>query len=91
VPQKLARRAAPVDGETTQGWNELAQAERVRTLEGAFEDAMMALESGDEHAAAQASDALTALRYELYATPEGRAHHEILETRLERFTEDEKG
>jgi hypothetical protein len=71
------------------GWSELSASARLEKLEAEFANAISDLESGDTKAALRATDALTALRFELYNTPSGRARHAELEARLEAHTEVE--
>jgi hypothetical protein len=59
-------------------------------LELSFDEAIAMLESGNESGASRAADALTALRFELYDTPDGREHHARLEEQLESLTEVEQ-
>lgn len=85
----FAIQAAPEPGETTPEWTALSRSDRLTRLEAQFEAAVADLESGSPEAAARAEAALTALRPELYTTPEGREHHIALESRLEILTENE--
>jgi hypothetical protein len=57
-------------------------------LETAFADAIDDLESGDETAERRANDALTALRFELYHSPNGRAQHAELEQQLDNLVKE---
>lgn len=86
-PAPLAVQAGPEAGETTPGWSELSRPDRIAALEDGFQTAIDDIASGDPTAAMRANDALTALRFELYDTPEGRSHHAELEARLEALTE----
>ncbi len=85
--ERFAVQAGPEAGETTPTWAELEKPDRIAVLEAGFESAIEDIEAGDPTAAMRASDALTALRFELYDTPEGREHHAELELQLEALTE----
>jgi hypothetical protein len=83
-----AVRAGPQSGETTPHWNSLPSAERVARLEHGFDTALDEFRAGDFTAASRAATALSALRSELYATPEGRERHAELEQQLDSLTKD---
>lgn len=57
-------------------------------LERDFDNALEELRAGDTTAANRAANALTALRTELYTTPEGRERHAELERQLDAYTEN---
>lgn len=57
-------------------------------LEHDFDTALDELRAGDSTAASRAAAALSALRSELYATPEGRERHAELEQQFDSITKD---
>lgn len=83
-----ASRAGPEGRDTTQYWASLSAQERLDLLEKELDTALVELQTGDASARGRAINALTALRTELYRTPEGQARHAELERQLELLTKD---
>lgn len=76
------------DETTPQEWPTLSPEARITLLQSEYNLAIKELEQGDSSAKQRATDALTALRFELYETPEGRERHAALEARLEKLGGD---
>ncbi len=78
---------APAADDLPEGWDELANAERVQHLEERFTAAVAAIEEAGQPIAVEvnaAQSALTSMRAELYGTASGRAKHRKHESRLDR-------
>jgi|GEM_PF-6319988 len=88
-PVRVASLAPRSSAEMTpDNWSTMAPRQRIRELEHQFKDAFGDLEGGDESAKDRASDALTALRFELYGTVAGRRRQAELERRLDELGGD---
>ena len=70
-----------------QNWDEMGSTERMQYLEGRFNNALAAIEAGQQPIAKHAfvaESVLTSMRAELYGNAPGRARHRSHENRLDR-------